>query len=115
MWQMKSGARVYLALGKTDMRRSINGLSVMVSEALELDVFSGDLFVFCNRNKTILKILYWGKTGFCLWHKRLERDRFRWPKNKKEVLEVSAEELSWLLDGLDICQAHEHLEYSVLC
>jgi len=115
MWQMKSGARVYLALGKTDMRRSINGLSIMVDQALEREVFSGDLFVFCNRNKTIIKILYWGNTGFCLWHKQLDRDKFHWPNTENEVREVAQEELSWLLDGLDISQAHHHLEYSVVC
>jgi len=114
MWHMNPNARVHLALGHTDMRRSINGLSMMVDEALEREVFSGDLFVFCNRSKTIIKILYWGKTGFCLWHNRLERDKFRWPKTEKEVQEITREELSWLLDGLDISQAHQHLEYSVV-
>ena len=114
MWQMKANARVYLALGGTDMRRSFNGLSRMVDEALNCEAFSGDLFVFSNRNKTIIKILYWGKNGFCLWHKRLERDRFRWPETEKEVLEITGEQLSWLLDGLDISQAHQCLEYSVV-
>jgi len=64
--------RVYLALGATDMRKAINGLSVLVEQAMDLDPFSGDLFVFCNRRHTILKILYWDANGFCLWHKRLE-------------------------------------------
>lgn len=114
MWQMKSDARVYLALGGTDMRKAINGLSMIVDQNLGHQACSGDLYAFCNRNKTILKILYWGKSGFCLWHKRLERDKFRWPETEKEVLEVTCQQLAWLLDGLDISQAHEHLEYSVI-
>jgi transposase len=63
--------RVYLAVGSTDMRKAINGLSILVEQAMDLDPFSGDLFVFCNRKRTIVKILYWDHNGFCLWHKRL--------------------------------------------
>jgi len=58
MWIFPSGMKVYLALGQTDMRKSVNGLSIIVSEYLEQDPFSGHLFVFCNRRKNILKILY---------------------------------------------------------
>jgi len=67
--------KVFLAPGFTDMRKSINGLSILV-DYLELDPFSGNIFVFCNRRQTMLKILYWERNGFCLWHKRLERHRF---------------------------------------
>ncbi len=62
-----SGARVYLAVGNTDMRKSINTLSILVEQAMALNPFSGDLFVFCNRGRTILKILYWQGNGFCLY------------------------------------------------
>ncbi|MGB8334849.1 MAG: IS66 family insertion sequence element accessory protein TnpB [Desulfobacterales bacterium] len=72
--------RVYLALGGTDMRKAINGLSVLVEQAMDLDPFSGDLFVFCNRRQNIIKILYWDENDFCLWKKRLEEQRFKWPK-----------------------------------
>jgi len=65
-----AGARVYLAVGNTDMRKSINTLSILVEQAMALNPFSGDLFVFCNRGRTILKILYWQGNGFCLWQKR---------------------------------------------
>ena len=71
--------RVYIATGITDMRKSINGLSILVADQLELDPLSGHLFAFCNRKRDIIKIMYWDRNGFCLWHKRLERDRFRWP------------------------------------
>ena len=105
------GIRVYLALGATDMRKAINGLSVLVEQAMDLDPFSGDLFVFCNRRKNILKILYWDKNGFCLWHKRLEEHRFLWPKRPEQVLAIDRKQLDWLLAGLDIARAHQRLYY----
>ena len=77
--------RVYLALGNTDMRKAINGLSILVQESMDLDPFSGHLFVFCNRKRNILKILYWDRNGFCLWSKRLEKHFFRWPESSEEV------------------------------
>lgn len=103
---------VYLAPGATDMRKAINGLSVIV-EQLELDPFSGHLFVFCNRRRTILKIIYWETNGFCLWQKRLEKQTFKWPKTEAEVMQVGQRELRWLLDGLKITQrsAHRQLYY----
>jgi transposase len=102
--------KVYLGLGATDMRKSIDSLSVLVSEHLNQEVFSGHLFVFCNRRRTILKILYWDRNGFCLWHKRLEREQFRWPVNEEAVGEISSRELHWLIEGLDIHQAQAHGE-----
>ena len=63
--------KVYLALGATDMRKSINGLSILVSKQMDLDPFSGHLFVFCNRKKNMIKVLFWDRNGFCLWHNYL--------------------------------------------
>lgn len=105
--------RVYIAVGVTDMRKAIDGLSIMVAEQLELDPLSGHLFAFSNRSRSMVKVLYWDRNGFCLWQKRLERDHFRWPESRQEVLEVGRRELSWLLDGLDLRQQHAHgkLEY----
>jgi transposase len=114
MWGIGKQARVYLALGATDMRRGINGLSLLVESLAEEAVFSGDLFAFTNRAQTTIKILYWAENGFCLWQKRLERDKFHWPRDEKEVREIDRDELSWLLEGLDISQAHQRLTYSVL-
>ena len=104
--------KVYLAVGATDMRKSINGLSLLVEEHFQLDLFSGSLFAFCNRNKDRVKILYWDRNGFCLWHKRLERDRFHWPDSASAARLLSVRELRWLLDGLSIDQAaHRVLRY----
>ena len=106
--------KVFLALGATDMRKAINGLSIIVSEQMHLDIFSGHLFVFCNRKRTILKILYWDRNGFCMWQKRLEKDRFKWPETPKQVMGVTSRELSWLIAGLNIHQAHKPLKYSTI-
>jgi transposase len=113
MLPLKS-SRVYLAIGSTDMRKAINGLSIMVEQHLEKDPFSGDLFVFCNRKRNMIKILYWEKNGFCLWHKRLEKHRFQWPRCAEEVVTIGPHELEWLLDGLDFTTAHQRLYYSAV-
>jgi len=114
MIRLSSKTKVFLALGVTDMRKAINGLSIIVSEQMQMDTFSGSLFVFCNRKRNILKILYWDKNGFCLWQKRLEKDRFKWPESEKEVLDIDSRELSWLIAGLNIHQAHKPLKYSMI-
>jgi len=109
--------RVYLAMGHTDMRKAINGLSVLVESSMQLDPFSGNLFVFTNRRRNILKILYWDRNGFCLWQKRLEKHRFRWPDAcNNEVVAIEGRELSWLLEGLDTrdVKAHGMLSYTAL-
>lgn len=103
---------VYVALGSTDMRKSINGLSLLVEEQYQLDLFSGSLFAFCNRRRDKVKILYWDRNGFCLWMKRLEEELFRWPSSGEEVLEISQTALGWLLHGLDLKQAHQRLAYT---
>ena len=105
-----SQTRVYLALGATDMRKEINGLSVLVEGKLELDPFSGYLFVFCNRRRTTVKVLFWDRNGFALYQKRLEKDRFKWPESREEVMQVTGRELSFLLEGLDLTSIHPHRE-----
>jgi transposase len=62
------------------MRKAINGLSVLVERAMDVNPFYGDLFVFCNRRQNIIKIFYWDENGFCLWKKRLKEHRFKWPR-----------------------------------
>jgi transposase len=106
--------RVFLAVGHTDMRKSINGLSILVSRQLEMDPLSGHLFVFSNRRRNMVKILYWDRNGFCLWQKRLEKQFFRWPEAESDIYEMDHRQLNWLLDGLEIHQrdAHERLGYT---
>jgi transposase len=104
--------QVYLATGSTDMRKSIDSLSILVADRLDLDALSGYLFCFCNRKKDMVKILYWDRNGFCLWHKRLEKDRFRWPESEVEVVATDGRQLSWLLEGLSLDQAKSHRQLS---
>ncbi len=111
MFGVAPGVRVYLAVGVTDMRKSIDRLSVLVESQLDLNPLSGHLFVFCNQRRSILKILYWDRNGYCLWQKRLEHETFRWPERESDVLEVGTRELRWLLDGLPIEQSKAHREY----
>jgi len=101
--------RVFLAAGSTDLRRSMNGLAAIVQECFELDPFSSDLFVFCNKNCDRLKILRWQHNGFWLYIRRLDKGKFNWPKYAdRDTLEVSGRELGWLLDGLSIQQEKAH-------
>ena len=106
-----SKVRVFVKPGPTDMRKQINGLSMIVSEDLEMDPFAGNLFLFCNKLRKILKIIYWDKNGFAMWLKRLEKDKFPWPMNQKEATEISQEQFSFLLQGIDFWKAHTKLEY----
>ena len=100
--------RVYLAVGATDLRKQIDGLAALVEDVLEQDPFSESLFVFCNRGRDKLKMLLWQHNGFWLWYRRLERERFAWPQSEAVAIEVSARELRWLLDGLDMRQVQGH-------
>lgn len=106
--------RVYLACGSTDLRKSIDGLAVIVQECFELDPFSSALFVFCNRQRDKLKILYWEHNGFWLYYRRLERGAFRWPTDASTgVLRINRRQLRWLLDGLSLEQRQAHPEVAV--
>lgn len=108
-----NSCRVFLVLGTTDMRKSFNTLAI-VADAKGLDVFSGDCFVFCNRRRNLIKCLYYLKNGFCLWQKRLDKHRFQWPQTEAEVRHIDAMTFAWLLEGFNIDQAHQSLEYEVL-
>lgn len=107
-------ADIYLHVDAVDFRKSINGLVVVVEQQLELSPFSDAVFIFCNKHKNKLKILYWDKTGFALWYKRLEKQRFKWPKDHElSRLMLSEQQLNWLLDGYDII-GHQPLQYQTV-
>jgi transposase len=91
-----------------DFRKSINGLLLLVQAAMALSPFAPGLFVFGNGGRDKIKILYWDNNGFCLWYKRLERDKFQWPRQGDAVLALSAEQFAWLLRGLDISKLTPH-------
>ena len=92
--------RVFLACGKTDMRKQINGLAAIIEGSFNLDPFDGALFVFCNGNRDRVKILEFDGDGFWLHFKRLEKGRFKWPVPGDEATMVlTGEELAYLLGG----------------
>lgn len=99
--------QVFVCVQPTDMRKSFDGLSGMVRQVLEQDPLSGALFLFRNRSHDRLKILYWDRDGLAIWYKRLERGSFQLPSDlisSSEVTscQITAEELSLLLDGIDL-------------
>ena len=101
--------QVYLHLEPVDFRKQINGLGLIVQEALEFNPFTG-LYVFVNKKHSQLKILWWQTNGFVLWQKRLEKDRFSWPKRQPcEVVKLTQQQLDWLLTGFDIFHNPPHL------
>jgi transposase len=99
---------VYLHRDAIDFRKSINGLASLVEHGLGLDAFAQALFVFSNRRRDRIKILGWDVNGFWLLHKRLEKDRFIWPRGEAGVVTLSVEQLHWLLKGVDIQALRGH-------
>lgn len=113
---------IYLAQEPVDFRLGINGLSVMVEATLRFDPFSRNLFCFTNKRRNQIKVLYWQRTGFCLWLKRLEEEKFKWPTHldalasesaRPPVVTLDEAQFLWLLDGLDLrhLKPHRSLEY----
>jgi len=106
-----SKVRIYIRPGKTDMRKAVNGLTVIVQDAMELDPFSGSVYVFCSGDRKMIKAVYWDRSGFWLSQKRLEKEKYPWPETMEAVQELSSEELSMLLRGIDFFKAHKQLYY----
>jgi len=96
------GVRMYVAVEPVDLRKSFDGLAALTRDILKQDPVSGHLFVFRNREGHRAKVLFWDRTGFVLWYKRLEGARFRFPVVQGECLEVDAMQLTLLLDGIEL-------------
>lgn len=106
--------KVHLALAPIDMRKSIDGLVALVVDVLEQSPQSRDVFVFYNKARDKLKLVYWDRNGFALHYKRLDKGRFRVTRNQVGRLEISVEQLQWLLAGLDfqLMQQFNELNYT---
>jgi transposase len=107
--------RVYLHRAPVDMRKQIDGLAVLAKEVIQQDPMSGAMFVFTNARRNKLKILVWERNGFVVWYKRLEQQRFHWPRSGHAVLTLTGQQLNWLLDGYDVwrMKPHEALHFTV--
>ena len=104
---------IYVCTEPVDFRKQINGLAALVQDELALDPFSEKLFVFTNRRRDRVRILYWERSGFVLWMKRLERERFHWPRGEGPTVTLTGQEVNWLLDGFDLSRwrPHQRLHY----
>ena len=114
MFGLSAAVRVYLAKEPADMRKSFDGLSALASGALGLDPLSGHLFVFVNKRRDRIKILYWDRDGLAVWAKRLERGTYRVPDAAAGRLEMTTAELAALLAGIDLNTARRRVRYSRL-
>ncbi len=112
MLSLPPSVKVFLCTVPADMRKAFDGLAAMTTDIIGSDPFSGHLFVFCNKRKNRVKILYWDRSGYCLWYKRLEQGYFRIPSDERlSRIEVDASELMLLLDGIDLAGAKRHKRY----
>ena len=101
MIPVPSGVRVWLAVGRTDMRKGMNGLALQVQQALGRDPHTGDLYVFRGTRGDLIKIVWHDGIGMSLYAKRLERGRFIWPSPADGAVAISAAQLAYMLDGID--------------
>ena len=101
------GTQIYLYSAPVDMRKSIDGLALLVEQELEISPFQSALFVFCNRQRDKVKILYRERNGFVLWYKRLEKHRFKWP-SAELPMPIDGDVINRLLDGYDIQPPQGH-------
>jgi transposase len=98
------------------MRKSFRGLITLTEAVLRQEPTSGHLFVFVNRRRDLMKILYWDSSGFCIWYKRLERGTFQLPPavadEGRASIELSSVQLSLMLQGIDLASAQQRLRFS---
>ena len=107
---------VYLYRDPIDFRKSHRGLSALVELELGHNPFSGELYVFTNKQRNKVKCLFWEDNGFVLYYKALAEEKFHWPRPEQRTISLSAQQINWLLDGLDLSQmkGHKKLHYSSL-
>lgn len=117
MIHLPASVRVYLCTAPCDMRRSFDGLHALVAGSMQLDAFAGHLFVFSNRRRDRVKILYWDRDGFAVWAKRLEEGTYAMPfaEGDERRREITAQELGALLSGIDLSQAKRRKRYRRKC
>lgn len=95
---------IYIVCGKTDMRKSIDGLAAVVQDQFDMNAFDDCLFLFCGGSRNKYKALHWDGDGFILLYKRLETGVLQWPRSHNDVRNISQQELRWLLEGLALDQ-----------
>ena len=113
MLTIPPAVRIFMAVEPADMRRSFDGLAMMVREKIEENPLSGHLFVFRNRRGDRVKILFWDRSGFCIWYKRLEKGVFHFPvpEDMAGRVEIEAAELAIILEGIDLTGARRRARF----
>ncbi len=104
--------RIWLYTLPADMRKSYDGLSVLVKEKLQDDPLSGQLFVFINRKRTQMKVLYFDQTGYCIWSKRLEAGQFHFKRGDDGKRLLSRTDLQLIIDGIEVRKTRQFKRYS---
>jgi len=113
MLTLPSSVKIFIYAQPADMRSGFNKLTMLAENFMLKDPFSGHLFVFFNRTGDKCKMLFWDRTGFVIWYKRLEEGTFeklKYPA-KNASLEVDAAKLSWILEGIDLFKARRRKRY----
>jgi transposase len=101
---------LYIHRAPVDLRKNINGLAALVEAEMKLDLRSPSLFIFCNERRNLIKMIYFDRSGFALWLKRLEESKFPWPKKiEAETIPVSSEDLRLILEGVNIWSRFEEV------
>lgn len=113
MLSLPSTLRIFLAVEPADMRKGFDGLSQLVRDRIAQDPLSGHLFVFRNRRRDRIKILYWDRDGLALWYKRLEKGTFRFPEAVDGRVEVTPAEMAAVLEGIDLRHARRQARFSL--
>ena len=109
------GVKIYLYLQPTDMRKSIDSLSILISEVLLMNPTDGHLFLFRSRDGNKLKALHYEPNYFTLWYRRLEKGRFVFPKDKDGHIEMTREHLHWLLASNKYSRLDADKRYDIFC
>lgn len=112
MLSLPPSVRIFLCLTPADMRRSFDGLLTMSEKIVRENPFSGHLFVFVNKRKDRLKVLYWDRDGFAIWYKRLEEGTFSFEEGGSGGVEIDASRLSLILGGIDLGRVKQRRRYS---
>ncbi len=102
MFGMTATTRVFVAVPPADLRKGYDGLARLAKDVVKEDPLSGHLFVFANRKRDRIKVLYWDRDGYAIWMKRLEKETYRWPSPASDHVEWTAAELAAVLGGIDL-------------